>query len=307
MTQWYRQWRTHTAHPNLTIDYFKRVHTKEKAYWLGFLFADGFITRTSRGTVQIGIKLAQKDEDTIDRFCECLGLDKGRKQYLTGEGGKKQVRIIFACKKISNDLLKQGLTFRKSRIIEYPHLPQRNLDLAFLLGFYDGDGHQNSTEISTGSIRFLKQIKNRFGLPYKIRVEESLGITGMKIKGIKYSMHLGAELFNEMMRNYGQSMPRKRRLFCDSRERARRTAEACAPEKIKKRKELQREWRAITKDELERLVWEMPLSHIAMRYDVRNVSVIVMKCERFGIARPEQGYWQERYWAKRRSLEKSPK
>jgi hypothetical protein len=37
MAQWYRMWKAHTVHPDLKIDYFENINTKEKAYWLGFL------------------------------------------------------------------------------------------------------------------------------------------------------------------------------------------------------------------------------------------------------------------------------
>jgi len=68
-----------TVHPSLKAAYFHAVNTKEKAYWLGFLYADGFITRTQRA-VQIRLRLRIDDKDTIDRFCRCLGLDKSKKE-----------------------------------------------------------------------------------------------------------------------------------------------------------------------------------------------------------------------------------
>ena len=32
-------------------DYFEKINTSEKAYWLGFLYADGCITRFYKGEV----------------------------------------------------------------------------------------------------------------------------------------------------------------------------------------------------------------------------------------------------------------
>jgi len=291
-----------TVHPNLKHDYFHTIDTKEKAYWLGFLYSDGCITK-HRASIQIQIELSQDDEDVIDRFCERLGLEKSKKEHRIRETGTESVRIYFICKEMGNDLLKHGLKFRKSKIIDYPKsLSTRDLELAFLLGYYDGDGVQHTTKITSGSIRFLEQAKNRFNLPYKIRKEEGGGeICGRKVKGIRYRMVLGAELFNEMMENCVDSMPRKRWFPCDSKERLRRSAEACIPETIRKRKEQQSNWRAITKNELRRIVWETPLAHIATKYSVRAPNV-AKKCKKCGIPRPSRGYW-----AKRRSLEKEAK
>ncbi|MBA7703239.1 hypothetical protein ES703_112021 [subsurface metagenome] len=32
-------------HPNLKVNYFERIDTKEKAYWLGWLFAEGWLSK----------------------------------------------------------------------------------------------------------------------------------------------------------------------------------------------------------------------------------------------------------------------
>ena len=43
----------------IDIDYFKNVDTEEKAYWLGFLYADGCVQNKKTG--QKLISLAVKD------------------------------------------------------------------------------------------------------------------------------------------------------------------------------------------------------------------------------------------------------
>jgi hypothetical protein len=206
---------------------------------------------------------------------------------------------------MSNNLLTHGLVPRKSKRIEYPKLPRRDLELAFLLGYYDGDGIRHSTAIASGSIRFLEQVRDRFDLRYRIhrRVDEKV-ILGRKTKGTECIMYLGAKLFNEMMKNYTQSMPRKRWFPCDPREKARRAAEAHAPERIQRRTKLQSEWRAIKREELERLVQEMSLIHIATRYNVTN-GAVTRRCDKLGIQRPTRGYWTKVYYEKHRS-EKQP-
>ena len=59
-------------------------------------------------------------------------------------------------------------TFR----IELPNLGGRELDLAFLLGFFDGDGKQGLTVLRSGNARFLEQIKT-ISLTVFIRVDLS--------------------------------------------------------------------------------------------------------------------------------------
>jgi len=308
MEQWYKQWKTLTVHPNLRIDYFEKIDDRQKAYWLGFLFADGFLVATNprTGAAQIGIKLSRKDEGIIDKFCESIGLTKTKKTYEATERSER-VRILFCCKKMSGDLRKHGLMFRKSKIIQYPKtsLHSRELELAFLLGYYDGDGTQNRTIVSSGSKRFLEQVKDRFGLSNEVLVDSSdRESNGRKTRGTKYLVSLGPKLLNEMMDSYADSMPRKHRLFCDSEEeRVRRTAETCTPEKVRKRRELQREWRNIKREELEKLVQEMPLKQIAIKYNLSSQGHHVSKkCKKFSISTPQKGYW-----ARRGSLERNSK
>jgi hypothetical protein len=303
--QWYELWKTHTAHPNLRINYFETIDIKEKAYWLGFLYADGYLVeRPNRAEIRLKLKI--RDEDTINKFCDTLQLNKDKKEYVIDEGGHKQAMIRFGCKKMSDDLIRRGLTFRKSKTIQLPNLPRTSLELAFLLGYYDGDGRTHTTMISSGSLQFLGQVKERYKLPYKIYVDKrQKEIYGRKLKGTNHMMHLGSELFNKMMKNYTNSMPRKRWIPCERKEKERREKEACTLEEVRKRIQLQLEWRTLTKERLEELVRQMPLKKIADKYYVSQSPTVARKCRKYGIPIPERGYWTRVYWAKVRSSERN--
>jgi hypothetical protein len=129
---------TNITHPYLRTNYFHTINTREKAYWLGFLYADGNITRQP-GTIRIQIKLKRSDEETIDRFCESLRLDKNAKEFRQereNDGSiSEKIRIRVARIQMGNDLLSHGLKFRKSKITEYSQLARRSFELAFLLGY----------------------------------------------------------------------------------------------------------------------------------------------------------------------------
>ena len=54
---------------NCNYDYFKNIDTEEKAYWLGFIYADGYITineKTNSGYV--GIELQASDVNHLKKF-----------------------------------------------------------------------------------------------------------------------------------------------------------------------------------------------------------------------------------------------
>jgi len=65
-------------HPDLIEDYFRVIDTKEKAYWLGFIYADGSIYKAYEKDdfTRFGIKIARKDKILIYRFAQAIGFNK---------------------------------------------------------------------------------------------------------------------------------------------------------------------------------------------------------------------------------------
>lgn len=264
------------GHPELIQDYFESIDTLDKAYWLGFLYADGCIEvdKRKKDTKRLIIKLNVNDEWLIDRFIRCLKLNDNKKQY---RDNRKYVLIRLGCKKLTNDLIKHGCVPRKSKLIELPNLANRSLYLALLLGYYDGDGTAGTTKITSGSEIFIKQIKKYFKIPNKIMPK------GKKLSSIDFC--LGVELFNEMMRNYENSLPRKRKKFCTEDERIKRIkANSWNEGTIQKF--------VIERSELEKLVWEMPIKNIVEMLDVSN-NTVIKRCKKYNINRPHQSFWQK--------------
>ena len=53
--------------------YFKEINSPDKAYWLGFLMADGFIeSKRKNGNQKFGVTLQIKDEKHLYKFKEAL-------------------------------------------------------------------------------------------------------------------------------------------------------------------------------------------------------------------------------------------
>jgi hypothetical protein len=64
-------------------DYFEIIDTPEKAYWLGFIYADGFIEskRAGFGNQKLGITIAECDADHLDKFKQCISSTNPIKVY----------------------------------------------------------------------------------------------------------------------------------------------------------------------------------------------------------------------------------
>ncbi len=198
-------------HPFFKSDYFRVIDTKEKAYWLGFLYADGAIIeklnqkRNNKKRNRIKLSQSRKDRILIYRFARTVGLNIKQIYY---DEKWDSYGISFRNHEMVNDLMKHGVLHRKSKIIQLPSLFSRELYLAFLLGYFDGDGEAGSSRIISGSKIFLKQIKMKFCIKYKI--QEDIRETEKGEILCCYALSLGAELFNEMLSNYKKSLNRKR-------------------------------------------------------------------------------------------------
>jgi hypothetical protein len=261
-------------------DYFENIDTKSKAYWLGFLYADGCVF-IYKGFKRLEIAVKIDDDWIIDSFIQAI--QPITKKFLKLQHMLSAIRINS--QKICDDLISHGCVPRKSKIIELPVLDSRELYLAFLLGFFDGDGTQNKTMITCGSLKFLEQIKEKFSLMFKIHHYEKDTIAGKR--ACCYALSLGTSVFNEMMDNYADSLPRKRKHFCTKEERGQRAAEASRNNDGKPKM-------TITKDELERLVWEIPATHIAKKLGVSD-RLITKRCQQLGIEKPSRGFWSTYY------------
>ena len=198
----------HKYHPELRINYFERIDNKEKAYWLGWLFAEGWLSR-QENFIRFGVEIHKEDqEDLLVKFAKTIGFNL---EYLDDEIKRDgnltdYVRIRFVSDKFAEHLINHCFVVgkEKSKSIELPHLDSRELYLAFLLGYYDGDGKVGTTIITSGSIRFINQIKKHFNIPHKIWRTDS------EWEGVGYNIYLGMDLMREMLANYKNSLPRKR-------------------------------------------------------------------------------------------------
>jgi hypothetical protein len=111
-------------------NYFESIDTEEKAYFLGFLYADGYVHKRSYTLV---FQLKENDVHIINKFKDCLGVTK--KLYLT----RGQCRLSISSKKLITDLEKYGCGQAKSFTLKFPELNE-NMYPHFIRGYFDGDG-----------------------------------------------------------------------------------------------------------------------------------------------------------------------
>ncbi len=117
-------------------NYFEKINTEDKVYFLGFICADGCILNNNKThRYQISLKLHVKDTDILNTFIKCI--DGETKIWKHKQ--REMVEVKFSGKKIINDLSNLGILPNKTFNLKYPEIPL-NLERHFLRGYFDGDG-----------------------------------------------------------------------------------------------------------------------------------------------------------------------
>lgn len=144
--------------------YFNKIDTEEKAYWLGFLYADGCVHINN---YEISINIT--DRDHVEKFKTAIGAinhkitETNDKRF---SNAKTLYQFTIKDKQLHQDLIKWGCIPQKSLLLnKIPNIP-RDYVSHFIRGYFDGDGSlhylqgTNNYRISfVGTKNFLNDIQ----------------------------------------------------------------------------------------------------------------------------------------------------
>ena len=118
----------------LNVDIFEKLDSNIKAYWLGFLAADGYIYDGPTAYC-VGVGLAKHDLGHIEKFRDFLECD----YTISEDDNSYSLRISNP--KFCNDVRRLGIEERKStkNYSLISKVPDRYKD-SFIAGYFDGDG-----------------------------------------------------------------------------------------------------------------------------------------------------------------------
>ena len=122
---------------DLNENYFKVLDTPEKAYVLGFLYADGCVSISGYSN---HVKITQLSErkDILLKIRDCLGSNA---ELRLNKNAKNETYVVnFHSKILCEDLIKLGCVPNKSLILQFPNFIPDNLMNHFIRGVFDGDG-----------------------------------------------------------------------------------------------------------------------------------------------------------------------
>lgn len=122
--------------------YFDQIDTPNKAYILGFLYADGSNCMSKR---TVSISLAEEDKDILERIRLEIGNERPLEfidysdKHDFGYMYQNQYRLLLFSADICRALESYGMVPNKSLILQFPTLNKELLP-HFIRGYFDGDG-----------------------------------------------------------------------------------------------------------------------------------------------------------------------
>ena len=162
-------------------NYFETIDNHTKAYWLGFIAADGSVCKSSQyNSYRLSISVEEKDIEHLRKFLSCVGGNDIKIEkyinvagYSNKEKPSKIVRVVLNSYKMCLDLEKYYIHRNKSYDIKFPNIPRKYIP-DYLRGLFDGDGsyyckfsekenrYRLSFELVSMSKEFVEKIRDYF-------------------------------------------------------------------------------------------------------------------------------------------------
>lgn len=143
-------------------NYFNEIDTPQKAYWLGFMYTDGYVTTNNRWGITLGIK----DIDHLVKFTKAFDSNiniKTRKRASKFEDtlGKEYEECSFLINNsnMHKNLIAKGVISNKTKSMVFPPkeiIPEEFLS-HFIRGLFDGDG---SYSLSVSHPKYKDKVYN---------------------------------------------------------------------------------------------------------------------------------------------------
>lgn len=119
--------------------FFNEIDTEEKAYILGFIYADGCNFKSKANQKILKITQLEQDIDILQKIQIAM-----KSNHILGkeiqENGKEKYILTITSNNISDVLYNKGVVYNKSLVLKFPTFLQTDLLHHFVRGYFDGDG-----------------------------------------------------------------------------------------------------------------------------------------------------------------------
>ena len=191
--------------------FFEKIDTEEKAYWLGFLYADGYVSARKSNfckTIQYKLTIALAEIEPLNKFKKCINATHTIKN--TNKGKYKSFSLNITSQKLYNQLVKLGCYQNKSLTLKFPTEEQvpKELIRHFVRGYFDGDGSVSKTtqkqKRNNATFIYLKsQIQICGTLEFLTSLLEKMPFKASIIKDKRKITNTWSLSFSGIKRSYG--------------------------------------------------------------------------------------------------------
>lgn len=165
-------------------EFFKNIDSEEKAYWLGFLYADGCINERAKSQ-NLELTLCEQDKNHLYKLRQAINGDMPINLKQVKLKGKtfNSYRLQICSTDLCDDLITLGCVPNKSLLLQFPDFLEDELYKHFIRGYLDGDGCISTRcRISIcGTYDFLADMQKHF--------IDKLGVTEVSILSDKRRNH----------------------------------------------------------------------------------------------------------------------
>ena len=142
-------------------DYFESITSKEQAYYLGLLLADGSV---SKDLNHVEISLSDPDFVLLEGFKTSIKAHKANLQDKKVRGNQKPAKRLTLCsKKLAKSLINWGMTPARTYSWDLQREIPKKFLADFVRGYWDGDGSVGETffSIAVCAPEFAKTLKGQ--------------------------------------------------------------------------------------------------------------------------------------------------
>lgn len=148
-------------------DVFKKIDSNEKAYWLGFILADGYVNE-ERGFMTI--KLSAIDKEHLKHFLKFIDGDIGMLKYENHNiTGNRLAFVVANGREFTKTLIEHNIRQRKSGREQWSDKVPKEYIKDYIRGIIDADGNISigelnicgSYEVLSNIVKHLEAVLNR--------------------------------------------------------------------------------------------------------------------------------------------------
>ena len=157
---------------SFNTSYFHTIDDEHKAYWLGFILADGCVSKPGKTHIdncRLKINISNKDIYLLEMFKKDIeAFNSHIHTYIPEKTFSKNPmsEIILNSKELCNDLKQYGIDSYKTGNESIPNNIPEDLIRHFIRGYFDGDGtitnnkDKPTISFTCANINFLYQLKS---------------------------------------------------------------------------------------------------------------------------------------------------